>query len=63
MAAGLIFIVFIFIYFLPGFVAGWREHRQTLAIFVLNLLTGWTALGWIVALVWACMAIERRAYP
>lgn len=58
--ASLIFVIAIFIYFFPAMVAGHREHSQGLAIFVLNLLTGWTALGWVAALVWACTNTGRR---
>jgi hypothetical protein len=43
------------LYFVPTLVAGWRGHAQTTAIFVLNLLLGFTVLGWVGALVWACM--------
>jgi len=39
------------VYFLPSFVA-WKKQRQD-AIIVLNLLLGWTVLGWIGALIWA----------
>lgn len=46
-------------YFLPTIVAQARSHHNTLAIFILNLLTGWTVLGWIIAIVWAC----TRAQP
>jgi hypothetical protein len=38
-------------YFLPSFLA-WNKKRQD-AIIVLNLLLGWTILGWVGALVWA----------
>jgi hypothetical protein len=48
----LIFMVGV-IYFLPALVAWGRHHRNGLAIFVLNLLAGWTAIGWLVAIVWA----------
>jgi cyanate permease len=44
----------LFVYFLPALVARQRQHQQVLAIFMLNLLLGWTGLGWIGALVWAC---------
>ena len=44
------------IYFLPSLVAWVRNHHQANAIAVLNLLLGWTILGWIAALVWACTA-------
>src|SRR5580698_1838338 len=39
-------------YFLPTIVAG--RHPNSSAIFVLNLLLGWTFVGWVIALVWAC---------
>lgn len=38
-------------YFLPTLVS--LKHRQQFAIFLLNLLLGWTVLGWIIALIWA----------
>ena len=41
-------------YFVPWICAASRQHRQTVAIFVLNLLLGWTFVGWVAALVWAC---------
>jgi RsiW-degrading membrane proteinase PrsW (M82 family) len=49
MTAALILIL----YFLPTFVAEIRHHPQKVAIAVLNLLLGWTLIGWVVALVWA----------
>jgi hypothetical protein len=41
-------------YLLPTIVAAARGHRQTLAIFILNLFLGWSGLGWVAALIWAC---------
>lgn len=43
------------VYFIPGIVAVLRRKRDWLAICVLNLLAGWTVLGWVVAMVWAVM--------
>lgn len=43
----------ILIYFAPSVVAARREHRQLEAIFILNLLAGWTLIGWVAAAVWA----------
>lgn len=40
-------------YFLPAIIAAARSKRDLASIFVLNLLLGWTAIGWVVALVWA----------
>jgi len=59
MAAAIIIAIFLLIYFIPAIVAGSRDHPQGLAIFMLNLLLGWTALGWIAAIVWACTAVAR----
>lgn len=45
-----------FIYFLPTFVASSRKHVNFTSIFLVNLLLGWTFLGWVAALVWASSA-------
>ena len=50
------FLIVVFgfvIYFLPWFIANDRKHPNASAIGVLNLLLGWTFLGWVIALVWA----------
>jgi hypothetical protein len=52
MAVGLL-IVCGLLYFIPTFMAAIRSHRNGLAIFALNLLLGWTLVGWIGALVWS----------
>jgi len=49
-----LFIGFIFVlsgYMFPWIVAMLRGSRQSGPVFVLNLLLGWTFLGWVVALV------------
>lgn len=43
----------IFVYLLPAFVALQRKHVNTTAICVLNILVGWSFIGWVAALVWA----------
>ena len=40
-------------YFLPALLACDKNHHQTSAILILNLLLGWTAIGWIGALIWS----------
>jgi len=50
----LLLVVLIFaIYFLPSLIAFLRQHKNSLAIFLLNLFLGWTVLGWVVSLVWS----------
>ena len=41
------------VYFLPSFIAFSRQHKNKIAIFLLNLLLGWTVLGWVGSLVWS----------
>ncbi|MGB6348744.1 MAG: superinfection immunity protein [Pseudolabrys sp.] len=49
------FLVFaLAIYLLPFGVAWERRHNNRLAIFWLNAFAGWTFIGWVGALVWAC---------
>ncbi len=53
---GLLAVILIFtLYFLPTLIAFIRQHKNKLAIFLLNLLLGWTVLGWVVSLVWSVM--------
>jgi hypothetical protein len=52
-------------YFLPLIVAVRRWHRSTKAIGMLTLFLGWTIVGWVIALRWACndnikTAAERK---
>ena len=46
-------IVLLVIYFIPSFI-GWEKKNST-AIVALNILLGWTLIGWCGALVWALM--------
>ena len=41
------------LYFLPSIIALARSKRDAVSILVLNFLLGWTAIGWVIALVWA----------
>jgi hypothetical protein len=42
------------LYFLPTIIG--HNKRDVLGIFIVNLLFGWTFIGWIIAMVWACSA-------
>ena len=46
-------IVGLGIYLFPSLVARSRRHRNLEAIMVLNILLGWTVVGWAIALCWA----------
>ncbi|MBV6635499.1 MAG: superinfection immunity protein [Mameliella sp.] len=45
--------ILIAVYMLPTFVGAARGARNMGAIVVINLLLGWTLLGWVVALAMA----------
>jgi len=45
-------VIFIAMYFLPAIIGFMKNHKQKIAIFILNLLFGWTFIGWGVAMVW-----------
>ncbi len=47
-------LVAAFLYFLPAIIA--HNKRDFTAILLVNLLFGWTVIGWVVALIWACAA-------
>lgn len=46
-------IVGFLIYIIPSFIAFARGHSNAVAICVLNILLGWTFLGWVISLVWS----------
>jgi hypothetical protein len=52
-------LISLLLYFLPTFIAVARNHKEQVAIFVLNLLLGWTFLGWIGAFVW-CFTSQTK---
>jgi len=49
----LLVLILALIYFLPTFIAYSRGHKNTLAIFILDLFLGYTLVGWVGALIWA----------
>lgn len=42
------------LYLLPSIIAAKKRYR--IAILALNLLTGWTIIGWVIALIWSMVA-------
>lgn len=49
----LVIVVMLALYFLPSYVAYRTKHKDQVAILALNLLAGWTLVGWIISFVWA----------
>ena len=46
-------ILIVAIYMLPTLIAYGRDHPRRSTIGLVNVLFGWTLLGWLVAFVWA----------
>lgn len=54
-------VVMIVIYFVPLMVAVRRDMQKVAGVAVLNILLGWTLIGWVIALVWAVSGERRRS--
>ena len=48
---------------IPSIVAFARNHRHRWAILAVNLLGGWTVLGWVIAAVWSSTADVEPSKP
>jgi len=57
----LLLVVGAVVYFVPSVVAWHLGVKSIKSIFYVNLVFGWTIIGWIVAMMWA-MA-ERNELP
>jgi len=49
----IVLIIGIIGYLLPGVIASIRDHQSRMAIWALNIILGWTFLGWVAAFVWS----------
>jgi len=49
------------LYFLPAICAARRQHNDVGAIVALNILLGWTVLGWIASFCWSLTGNVKRA--
>lgn len=46
------------LYLLPTIIAAARGKKKIVGIILLNVLLGWTLVGWVAALIWACVVEE-----
>jgi hypothetical protein len=62
---GMAAVVLLGLYVIPGLVARSRNHPHAMAIVALNVLAGWTVVGWIIAFVWALRSqpLADKALP
>jgi len=51
-------LVSLALYFLPTIIVVARHKKNVLGPILVNVLLGWTVIGWIVALIWAVTVDE-----
>ena len=56
----ILLIIVIASYLLPTIIASSRDHPNKVGITILNIFLGWTFLGWLGALIWSVLAIDRE---
>ncbi len=53
LAAIVVAVVVLVGYFIPTIIAAARRHRNAAPIILVNVLLGWTFLGWLVSFIWS----------
>jgi ribosomal protein L40E len=48
-------------YFVPTIIAAFRRAKDMVGIVLLNVLAGWTFIGWVIALVWSIVGQKNIA--
>jgi len=48
-----VLIIGLAFYFIPTIIALSKNRKDKAGIFVVNILLGWTFIGWVVSLAWA----------
>lgn len=56
----LLAIPIIAIYFIPTIIAFSRNHSNKGGIFLVNLLLGWTFIGWLASLIWSLSSTGKQ---
>jgi T4 superinfection immunity protein len=57
------FWLIILCWLLPGIIANKRNHPKQIPIWYLTVFLGWTGIGWIPAMIWACRRIPEPKPP
>ena len=58
----LLMVIAVALYFMPTIVAGYRQHNSVFLILMLNIFIGWTMLGWLLLLIWACFGDQHTSW-
>ncbi|MFM0155239.1 superinfection immunity protein [Paraburkholderia sediminicola] len=57
---GAVFLGALMLYLVPAMIADAREREDAFAVTMVNILLGWTVIGWFAALVWARHPVSDR---
>lgn len=58
----LILLVIVVLYMLPSLIAFGREHPLRQDITLVNIVVGWTLIGWIAVFLWASLSRVEREF-
>ncbi len=47
------------VYFIPTIIVVARHAKNITGIVLLNIFTGWTFVGWAIALIWSIVDLEQ----
>lgn len=47
------FVFLMVLYMVPSLVAIFRGHKDVVSILLINILLGWTMVGWLIAFIWS----------
>lgn len=56
----LVYLAAAVVYFAPSILAENRGTANLGGVFIVNLFTGWTMIGWVVAFAWAMSGETRK---
>jgi len=56
----LLFLLSLFLYFIPSIIAFIFKKKNLLAILLLNIFLGWTLIGWVAALIWSVIKDTKK---
>lgn len=54
-----LFYILAFLYFIPSVIGILRKHHNLVGLIALNVLLGWTVLGWVGALIWSLLRSSK----
>jgi hypothetical protein len=62
MVGGLAMLAELYVHFLPSIIAYKQKQPSRTAILLLNVVFGWTLVGWVAALAWALVGYDAEQH-